>query len=239
MEGVASSGLARLAPETRKLIYLYDDNKGPSRASPARVLQDCRTFRLDGWHTRPWRTQRPEASRRPSGAAVTTSLRSSRQDRHRFGSDAASARLTPTPPDAPSRRQRALAGRGRDSSSPKRLSQSSANVRARRAAEREWSLVERYAGRRQASVAVTMRATARRRESHLPAFADANRSRAPGERRGFNALARTADARGGSADLGPSTNTDIRTAELPSAPTGAHVPFGVREHGNGAGHGIA
>ncbi len=255
MEGVASEA-ASLAGHLRlgKLIYLYDDNKVTIEGFTSLAFSEDVPGRFEayGWHTSTVEDgndldaiekairDAQAVTDRPSLISVKTVIG--------FGMPTAGTRKAHS--DAPGAEavketKRALGWpEDEDFFIPEEaLAQFRKTVGRGEQQEREWdALVEKFTGQfpeQGEAWRVTMSGDLPADwESHLPSFADAKpmaTRQASGEV--INALApHLPTLVGGSADLGPSTNTDIKGGGSfqPESYEGRTVHFGVREHGMGA-----
>jgi transketolase len=255
MEGVASEA-ASLAGHLKlgKLIYLYDDNRVTIEGFTSLAFSEDvpRRFESYGWHTSTVEDGNDldaleKAIREAQGVTDRPSLISVKTVIG-FGMPNAGTRKAHS--DAPGaeavkQTKRALGWpEDEDFFIPEEaLAQFRKTVERGEQQEREWNaLVERYAGQfaeQGEAWRLTMSGELPEAwESHLPSFADAKpmaTRQASGEV--INALApHMPTLVGGSADLGPSNNTDIK--EGGSFQHGSYegrvIHFGVREHGMGA-----
>ncbi|HEX8557003.1 MAG TPA: transketolase [Pyrinomonadaceae bacterium] len=255
MEGVAAEA-ASMAGHLKlgKLIYLYDDNRVTIEGFTSLAFSEDVPKRFDayGWHTstvedgndldaieRAVREAQAETSR-PSLISVKTVIG--------FGMPTAGTRKAHS--DAPGaeavRETKRALGWPEDEDffiPEEALGEFRKAVERGARQEREWdALVGRYAAQfpeQGEAWRVTMAGELPADwESHLPTFEDAKpmaTRQASGEV--INAVAPRLPALvGGSADLGPSTNTDIKGGGSfqPESYEGRTVHFGVREHGMGA-----
>ncbi|HJQ32126.1 MAG TPA: transketolase [Pyrinomonadaceae bacterium] len=255
MEGVSAEA-ASLAGHLKlgKLIYLYDDNHVTIEGFTSLAYSDDVPKRFDsyGWHTstvedgndleaieRAIRDAQTVADK-PSLISVKTVIG--------FGMPTAGTRKAHSDapgPEAVKETKRALGWpEDEDFFIPEEaLAEFRKAVERGEQQERDWdALVERYAGQFPElgeAWHVTMSGDLPEGwESHLPTFADAKpmaTRQASGEV--INAIApHLPTLIGGSADLGPSTNTDIKgggSFEYGSY-EGRTIHFGIREHGMGA-----
>jgi transketolase len=255
MEGVASEA-ASLAGHLKlgKLIYLYDDNHVTIEGFTDLAFSEDVPGRFEsyGWHTSTVEDGNDldaleQAIREAQGVTDRPSLISVKTVIG-FGMPTAGTRKAHS--DAPGAEavretKRALGWpEDKDFFIPEEaLAEFRRCVERGEQQEREWNaLVEKYTGQfaeQGASWRVTMEGELPADwESHLPAFADAKpmaTRQASGEV--INALApHLPTLVGGSADLGPSTNTDIKGGGSFQHGTyeGRTIHFGVREHGMGA-----
>jgi transketolase len=255
MEGVASEA-ASLAGHLRlgKLIYLYDDNKVTIEGFTSLAYTEDVPKRFDsyGWHTSTVEDgndleaieravrEAQGVTDRPSLISVKTVIG--------FGMPTAGTRKAHSDApgaDAVKATKRALGWpEDEDFHIPEEaLAEFRKAIGRGEQAEREWNeLVERYAGEfaeQGEAWRVTMGGELPAGwESHLPTFENAKpiaTRQASGEC--INALApHLPTLVGGSADLGPSTNTDIKDGGSFQFGSyeGRTIHFGVREHGMGA-----
>jgi transketolase len=255
MEGVASEA-ASLAGHLKlgKLIYLYDDNHVTIEGFTSLAFSEDvpKRFEAYGWHTSTVADgndldaiekairDAQAVTDRPSLISVKTVIGFGMptQGTRKAHSDAPGA-------DAVRETKRHL-GWPEDEEffvPEEALARFRKTVERGDAEQREWdALVEKYAARFPelgASWRETMSGELPEGwESHLPTFADAKpmaTRQASGEV--INALApHMPTLVGGSADLGPSTNTDIKDGGgfQPGSYEGRILHFGVREHGMGA-----
>ncbi|HYY99457.1 MAG TPA: transketolase, partial [Pyrinomonadaceae bacterium] len=255
MEGVASEA-ASLAGHLKlgKLIYLYDDNHVTIEGFTSLAFDEDvpKRFEAYGWHTSTVADgndldaidkairDAQAVTDRPSLISVKTIIG--------FGMPTQGTRKAHS--DAPGeeavRETKRHLGWPEDEEfyvPEEALAQFRKSVERGEALEREWdALVERYEAQFPelgADWRVTMGGDLPEGwESHLPTFADAKpmaTRQASGEV--INALApHMPTLIGGSADLGPSTNTDIKEGGSfePGSYEGRILHFGVREHGMGA-----
>jgi transketolase len=255
MEGVSSEA-ASLAGHLRlgKLIYLYDDNHVTIEGFTSLAFDEDvpKRFEAYGWHTSTVADgndldaidkairDAQAVTDRPSLISVKTIIG--------FGMPTQGTRKAHS--DAPGeeavRETKRHLGWPEDEEfyvPEEALAQFRKSVERGEALEREWdALVERYEAQFPelgADWRVTMGGDLPEGwESHLPTFADAKpmaTRQASGEV--INALApHMPTLIGGSADLGPSTNTDIKEGGSfePGSYEGRILHFGVREHGMGA-----
>ncbi|HEY0174585.1 MAG TPA: transketolase, partial [Pyrinomonadaceae bacterium] len=255
MEGVASEA-ASLAGHLKlgKLIYLYDDNRVTIEGFTSLAFSEDvpKRFESYGWHTSTVEDgndldalekaigEAQGVTDRPSLISVKTVIG--------FGMPTAGTRKAHSDApgaDAVKETKRALGWpEEQDFFIPgEALAEFRRCVERGEGQEREWNaLVEKYASQfseQGDAWRVTMSGDLPEDwESHLPAFADAKpmaTRQASGEV--INALApHLPTLVGGSADLGPSTNTDIKgggSFQFESY-EGRTIHFGVREHGMGA-----
>jgi transketolase len=255
MEGVASEA-ASLAGHLKlgKLIYLYDDNHVTIEGFTSLAYSEDVPKRFDayGWHTSTVADgndldaiekaikEAQAVTDKPSLISVKTVIG--------FGMPTAGTRKAHS--DAPGEEavkatKRAL-GWPEDEEffiPEEALAEFRRCIERGEQAEQEWNeLVERYTGEspeQGEAWRLTMSGELPADwESHLPTFADAKSiatRQASGEV--INALApHLPTLVGGSADLGPSTNTDIKDGGSfqPGSYEGRIIHFGVREHGMGA-----
>ena len=255
MEGVAAEA-ASLAGHLKlgKLIYLYDDNKVTIEGFTDLAYSDDVPKRFDayGWHTSTVEDGNDleaieKAIREAQGVTDQPSLISVKTVIG-FGMPTAGTRKAHSDapgPDAVKATKRAL-GWPEDEEfliPAEALAEFRKTIERGEQAEREWhALVERYAGEH-AEQGEAWRVTMGGDlpadwESHLPTFEGA-KSMATRQASGecINALApHLPTLVGGSADLGPSTNTDIKDGGSFQFGSyeGRTIHFGVREHGMGA-----
>jgi transketolase len=255
MEGVASEA-ASLAGHLKlgKLIYLYDDNRVTIEGFTSLAFSEDvpKRFEAYGWHTSTVADgndldaiesairDAQSVTDRPSLISVKTVIGYGMptQGTRKAHSDAPGA-------DAVRETKRHL-GWPEDEEfyvPEEALAQFRKAVERGEALEREWdALVEKYESQFP-ELGGAWRETMsgdlpRGWESHLPSFADAKpmaTRQASGEV--INALApHMPTLIGGSADLGPSTNTDIKDGGSfqPGSYEGRILHFGIREHGMGA-----
>jgi transketolase len=255
MEGVASEA-ASLAGHLKlgKLIYLYDDNHVTIEGFTSLAFSEDvpKRFEAYGWHTSTVEDGNDleaieKAIRDAQGVTDRPSLISVKTVIG-FGMPTAGTRKAHS--DAPGAEavketKRALGWpEDEDFFIPEEaLAQFRKTVARGEQQEREWdALVERYTSQF-AEQGEAWRVTMGGElpdgwESHLPAFDDAKpmaTRQASGEV--INALApHLPTLVGGSADLGPSTNTDIKGGGSfqPESYEGRTLHFGIREHGMGA-----
>ncbi len=255
MEGVASEA-ASLAGHLKlgKLIYLYDDNHVTIEGFTSLAFSEDvpKRFEAYGWHTSTVEDgndlgaiekavrEAQAVTDRPSLISVKTVIG--------FGMPTQGTRKAHS--DAPGeeavRETKRHLGWPEDEEffvPEEALAQFRKCVERGEAAEREWdALVERYV-EQFPELGESWRATMSGElpegwESHLPTFADAKpmaTRQASGEV--INALApHMPTLIGGSADLGPSTNTDIKDGGSfqHGSYEGRILHFGIREHGMGA-----
>jgi transketolase len=255
MEGVASEA-ASLAGHLKlgKLIYLYDDNHVTIEGFTSLAFSEDvpKRFESYGWHTSTVEDGNDldaleQAIRDAQGVTDRPSLISVKTVIG-FGMPTAGTRKAHS--DAPGEEavketKRALGWpEDQDFFIPdEALAEFRKTVERGEQAESEWNaLVEKYTSQfaeQGEAWRVTMEGELPADwESHLPTFADAKpmaTRQASGEV--INALApHLPTLVGGSADLGPSTNTDIKGGGSFQAESyeGRIVHFGVREHGMGA-----
>jgi transketolase len=255
MEGVASEA-ASLAGHLKlgKLIYLYDDNHVTIEGFTSLAFSEDvpKRFEAYGWHTstvadgndldaieRAVREAQTVADR-PSLISVKTIIG--------FGMPTQGTRKAHS--DAPGeeavRETKRHLGWPEDSDflvPEEALAQFRKTVERGEGQQRDWdALVEKYEAQFP-ELGAAWRETMggdlpEGWESHLPSFADAKpmaTRQASGEV--INALApHMPTLIGGSADLGPSTNTDIKDGGSfqPGSYEGRILHFGIREHGMGA-----
>ncbi|MET0647967.1 MAG: transketolase [Pyrinomonadaceae bacterium] len=255
MEGVAAEA-ASLAGHLKlgKLIYLYDDNKVTIEGFTDLAYSDDVPKRFDayGWHTSTVEDgndleaiekavrEAQAVTDKPSLISVKTVIG--------FGMPTAGTRKAHSDapgPDAVKATKRAL-GWPEDEEfliPEEALAEFRKTIERGEQQEREWhELVERYAGEfseQGEAWRVTMEGDLPADwESHLPTFEGA-KSMATRQASGevINALApHLPTLIGGSADLGPSTNTDIKDGGSfqHGSYEGRTIHFGIREHGMGA-----
>jgi transketolase len=255
MEGVASEA-ASMAGHLKlgKLIYLYDDNRVTIEGFTSLAFSEDvpKRFESYGWHTSTVEDGNDldaleKAIREAQGVTDRPSLISVKTVIG-FGMPTAGTRKAHS--DAPGAEavketKRALGWpEDEDFFVPEEaLAEFRRCVERGERQEREWNaLVEKYTSQfpeEGESWRVTMGGELPAGwESHLPAFADAKpmaTRQASGEV--INALApHLPTLVGGSADLGPSTNTDIKGGGSfqHGSYEGRTIHFGVREHGMGA-----
>jgi transketolase len=255
MEGVASEA-ASLAGHLKlgKLIYLYDDNRVTIEGFTSLAFSEDVPKRFDsyGWHTSTVEDGNDldaleKAIREAQGVTDRPSLISVKTVIG-FGMPTAGTRKAHS--DAPGAEavketKRALGWPDEEDFfiPEEALAEFRKTVERGEQQEREWNaLVEKYASQfaeQGEAWRVTMEGELPADwESHLPTFADAKpmaTRQASGEV--INALApHLPTLVGGSADLGPSTNTDIKGGGSFQHGTyeGRTIHFGVREHGMGA-----
>jgi transketolase len=255
MEGVAAEA-ASLAGHLKlgKLIYLYDDNRVTIEGFTSLAYSDDVPRRFDayGWHTSTVEDgndldaldkaikEAQAVADKPSLISVKTVIG--------FGMPTAGTRKAHSDapgPDAVKATKRAL-GWPEDEEfyiPEEALAEFRKTVERGGQAEREWDeLVERYTSdspEQGEAWRITMSGELPEDwESHLPTFEGAKSvatRQASGEV--INALApHLPTLVGGSADLGPSTNTDIKDGGSFQHGTyeGRTLHFGIREHGMGA-----
>ncbi|MET0625304.1 MAG: transketolase [Pyrinomonadaceae bacterium] len=255
MEGVASEA-ASLAGHLKlgKLIYLYDDNHVTIEGFTSLAFSENVPKRFDayGWHTSTVEDGNDldaleKAIREAQGVTDRPSLISVKTVIG-FGMPTAGTRKAHSDApgaDAVKETKRALGWpEDQDFFIPEEaLAEFRKTIERGEQQEREWNaLVEKYTSQfaeQGAAWRVTMEGELPADwESHLPAFADAKpmaTRQASGEV--INALApHLPTLVGGSADLGPSTNTDIKGGGSfqHGSYEGRTIHFGVREHGMGA-----
>ena len=255
MEGVAAEA-ASLAGHLRlgKLIYLYDDNKVTIEGFTSLAYSDDVPKRFDayGWHTSTVADgndlEAIEKAIRDAQAVTDKPSLISVKTVIGFGMPTAGTRKAHSDApgaDAVKATKRAL-GWPEDEEfyiPDEALAEFRKTIERGEQQEREWNeLVERYAGEspeQGKAWRVTMSGDLPEGwESHLPTF-EGTKSIATRQASGevINALApHLPTLVGGSADLGPSTNTDIKDGG--SFQFGSYegriIHFGIREHGMGA-----